>query len=152
MIISLTLFYKYQILVGMPIKLKKSRLIFYNFFYSGILSGHIIVGSPRTFPQFLIGIVHFFVALKVAKYNAFNNACKLVNTLLCRVRRRYDALNDSIAFVVWKAVQTSFEILNISETASRFSFHRFIACGYKGPHFSVTNSSCFKAFFSSGLT
>ena len=37
------------------------------FRYSGIRSGYIIAISPLTFPQFRIGIVHFFVASKVAR-------------------------------------------------------------------------------------
>lgn len=35
--------------------------------YSGIRSGYMILSSPYTFPQFRIGIVHFFVASKVAR-------------------------------------------------------------------------------------
>ena len=45
--------------------------------------------SPRTLPQFLIGIVHFLVASKVAKYKAFIRACELGNTLLYLFNLRY---------------------------------------------------------------
>ena len=48
--------------------LKKNRS------YSGIRSGYIIDISPYTLPQFRIGIVHFFVASKVARYKAFRSA------------------------------------------------------------------------------
>jgi hypothetical protein len=40
-----------------------------------------IDNSPHTFPQFRIGIVHFFVASKVDKYKAFSSAVSLGNTL-----------------------------------------------------------------------
>ena len=42
-----------------------------GFFYSGILSGYMITNSALTFPQFLMGIVHFFAISNVDKYKAF---------------------------------------------------------------------------------
>lgn len=52
------------------------------------LSGYMISSSPRTLPQFLSGIVHFFVISWVARYKAFRSAVSLGNTLLCLFRRR----------------------------------------------------------------
>ena len=46
------------------------------------LSGYMISSSPRTLPQFLSGIVHFFVISWVARYKAFRSAVSLGNTLL----------------------------------------------------------------------
>lgn len=52
------------------------------------LSGYMTSSSPRTLPQFLSGIVHFFVTSWVARYKAFKSAVSLGNTLLCLFRRR----------------------------------------------------------------
>ena len=54
-----------------------------EFCYSGILSGYMITSSARTFPQFLIGIVHFFDISYVDRYRAFKRAWELGNTLRC---------------------------------------------------------------------
>lgn len=53
-----------------------------RFCYSGILPGYMITSSARTFPQFLIGIVHFFAISYVDRYRDFNSAWELGNTLL----------------------------------------------------------------------
>lgn len=52
---------------------------------------YIIDNSPQTLPQFLSGIVHFFVASNVAKYNAFKSAVSLGNTE--SVKRKVFRLN-----------------------------------------------------------
>ena len=54
-----------------------------DFCYSGILPGYMIANSALTFPQFLIGIVHFFATSNVERYKAFKRAWELGNTLLC---------------------------------------------------------------------
>ena len=77
--------------------LKNSRSIFLQYTINTVicqvsstvsLSGYMISSSPRTLPQFLIGIVHFFVISWVARYKAFKSAVSLGNTLLCLFRRR----------------------------------------------------------------
>ena len=45
------------------------------------LPSYMIDNSPYTLPQLRSGIVHFFVASKVAKYSAFKSAVSLGNTL-----------------------------------------------------------------------
>ncbi len=54
-----------------------------------------ISSSPRTFPQFRIGIVHFLAISKVPKYSAFISACELGNTLLCLFRSKSGCLHHS---------------------------------------------------------
>ena len=56
------------------------------------LSRYMISSSPRTMPQFLSGIVHFFAISCVARYSTFRSAVSLGNTLLCLFRRRYPLL------------------------------------------------------------
>ena len=77
--------------------LKNSRSIFLQYTINTVicqvsstvsLSGYMISSSPRTLPQFLSGIVHFFVISWVARYKAFKSAVSLGNTLLCLFRRR----------------------------------------------------------------
>ena len=77
--------------------LKNSRSIFLQYTINTVicqvsstvsLSGYMISSSPRTLPQFLSGIVHFFVISWVARYKAFKRAVSLGNTLLCLFRRR----------------------------------------------------------------
>lgn len=51
-------------------------------------SGYIMDNSPLILPQFLIVIVHFFVASNVARYNAFSSACTLGKTLRQRFKHR----------------------------------------------------------------
>ena len=58
-----------------------------SFSYMAKRSSYMISSSPRTFPQSRSGSVHFFVASVVAKYNAFNRAVSLGNTLLLRFKR-----------------------------------------------------------------
>lgn len=50
--------------------------------YSGNLPSYMMLSSPHTCPQFLIGMDHFFVASNVDRYNAFKSAVSLGNTLL----------------------------------------------------------------------
>ena len=77
--------------------LKNSRSIFLQYTINTVicqvsstvsLSGYMTSSSPRTLPQFLSGIVHFFVTSWVARYKAFKSAVSLGNTLLCLFRRR----------------------------------------------------------------
>ena len=51
-------------------------------YYAGSLSGYMMEISPLTFPQFRIGIDHFFVASNVARYRALSRAWEFGNTLL----------------------------------------------------------------------
>lgn len=62
--------------------LKNSRSIFLQYTINTVicqvsqtvsLSGYMISSSPRTLPQFLSGIVHFFVISWVARYKAFKS-------------------------------------------------------------------------------
>ena len=83
------------------------------------------------------GIVHFFVASKVAKYSAFKRAVSLGNTLLWLFNRRSTLLRLSIAFVVYITFLTSAENLNIGDKTSQFSSHLLIALGYFSCHFYI---------------
>ena len=53
-----------------------------GFSYIGSRPSYMRLSSPYTWPQFRIGIVHFFVASNVDKYRAFKRAVSLGNTLL----------------------------------------------------------------------
>ena len=53
-----------------------------GFSYIGSRPSYMRLSSPYTWPQFRIGIVHFFVASNVDKYSAFKRAVSLGNTLL----------------------------------------------------------------------
>ena len=117
--------------------------------YSGRRPSYMMLNSPYTCAQLRIGIVHFFVASKVARYKAFSRAVSLGNTLLWRFSFRYVEFRDSIALVVYITFLTAVENLNIGEMASQLSFQRFMEFGYFGVHFSVTLSSSERAFFSS---
>ena len=88
-----------------------------------------IDSSPYTFPQFLNGLLHFFVASYVAKYSALSSAVSLGNTLLWRFNRLYVLLRLSIAFVVYITFLTSAENLNIGTIASQFCCQLFIEFG-----------------------
>ena len=105
------------------------------FIHSGRRPSYMIPNSPYTCAQFRIGIVHFFVASKVARYRAFSRAVPLGNTLLWRLSFRYVAFSDSIALVVYMTFLTAPENLKIGETASQLSFQRFIEFGYFGVPF-----------------
>ena len=63
---------------------RRSRLPLTNLTFSGHSGrrpSYMIDSSPYTLPQLRIGIVHFFVASKVERYNAFRRAVSLGKTL-----------------------------------------------------------------------
>lgn len=120
-----------------------------SWYYSGRRPSYMILSSPYTCAQFRIVVVHFLVASKVDRYNAFNSAVSLGNTLLWRFSLRYVAFNDSMEFVVYMTFRTAAENLKIGETASQLSYQRFMELGYFGDHFSLTLSSASLAFDSS---
>ena len=70
---------------------RRSRLPLTNLAFSGHSGrrpSYMIDSSPYTLPQLRIGIVHFFVASNVERYNAFISAVSLGNTLRWLFSRR----------------------------------------------------------------
>ena len=59
-----------------------------------------MLSSPYTCAQVRIVVDHFWVTLKADRYNAFNIAVSLGNTILCRFGLRYVAFSDSMEFAV----------------------------------------------------
>lgn len=106
---------------------------------------------PYTWPQFRLGIVHFFVASNVDKYRAFKRAVSLGNTLLWRFSFRYVAFRLSIAFVVYITLRTVVENLKMGTIASQFCCQLFIEFGYFSDYFSVTRTKASNALSSVGV-
>ena len=121
-----------------------------GFSYIGSRPSYMRLSSPYTWPQFRIGIVHFFVASNVDKYRAFKRAVSLGNTLLWRFSFRYVAFRLSIVIVVYITLCTVVENLKMGTIASRFWYQLFIEFGYSSDHFSVTRSKASNAFSTVG--
>lgn len=114
--------------------------------HSGILLSYMIDNSPQTLPQFLSGIVHFFIASHVARYRAFCKEATVGNMLRWLFRCLYALLILSIVFVVYITFRTSAENLNIGIRESQKSSHRFIAFGCLFAHFSATRFNVFRTW------
>ena len=131
---------------GFPPGLNGSR-----FPYIGSRPSYMRLSFPYTWPQFRLGIVHFFVASNVDKYRAFKRAVSLGNTLLWRFSFRYVAFRLSIAFVVYITLRTVVENLKMGTIASQFCCQLFIEFGYFSDYFSVTRTKASNALSSVGV-
>lgn len=108
-----------------------------------------MLSSPYTWAQFLKVVVHFFVASKVERNRAFNNALSLGNTLLWRLSFLYVEFKLSMALVVYITFRTVSENLKIGDITSQWEKTNRSHI-YRGCFFTCCLSSCPQQFSGRG--